>query len=50
LKEFLKDHLSSYKIPREYVLREMLPMTMLGKIEKKLLRQEVAAEAAASRE
>ncbi|HNX93024.1 MAG TPA: AMP-binding protein, partial [Syntrophomonas sp.] len=47
LKEFLKDQLSSYKIPRQYILRDMLPMTMLGKIEKKLLRQEVAAEAAA---
>jgi acyl-CoA synthetase (AMP-forming)/AMP-acid ligase II len=46
LKEFLKDQLSSYKIPRQYVQRDMLPMTMLGKIEKKLLRQEVAAEAA----
>lgn len=44
LKEFLKEYLSSYKIPREYVFREMLPMTLLGKIEKKLLRQEVEAE------
>lgn len=44
LQEFLKDHLSSYKIPREYVVREMLPMTALGKIEKKLLRQEVEKE------
>lgn len=44
LKEFLKEYLASYKIPREYIFREMLPMTMLGKIEKKLLRQEVEAE------
>lgn len=44
LKEFLKEYLASYKIPREYVFREMLPMTMLGKIEKKILRQEVEAE------
>jgi fatty-acyl-CoA synthase len=44
LKEFLKEYLASYKIPREYVFREMLPMTLLGKIEKKVLRQEVEAE------
>ncbi len=44
LKEFLKEYLASYKIPRQYVFREMLPMTALGKIEKKLLRQEVEAE------
>lgn len=50
LKEFLKEHLASYKIPREYVFREMLPMTMLGKIEKKLLRQEVEKELQASPE
>ena len=28
LKEFLKEYLASYKIPREYVFREMLPMTL----------------------
>ena len=50
LKDFLKEHLTNYKIPREYVLREMLPMTMLGKIEKKLLRQEVQAELDAQQE
>lgn len=44
LKEFLKEHLASYKIPREYVFRNMLLMTALGKIEKKLLRQEVEEE------
>jgi len=44
LKEFLKEYLATYKIPREYVFREMLPMTLLGKIEKKLLRQEIEEE------
>ncbi len=44
LKEFLKTYLSNYKVPREYVFREMLPMTLLGKIEKKVLRQEVEEE------
>lgn len=47
LKEFLQGYLSNFKIPREYVFRATLPMTMLGKIEKKLLRQEVEAEIAA---
>lgn len=46
LQVFLADYLTNYKIPRQYVLREMLPMTILGKIEKKLLRQEVEAELA----
>lgn len=44
LKSFLKEQLSNYKIPREYVFRDVLPMTMLGKIEKKILRQEVEEE------
>jgi fatty-acyl-CoA synthase len=44
LKEFLKEYLATYKIPREYVFRDMLPMTLLGKIEKKLLRQEIEEE------
>lgn len=50
LQEFLKEYLTNYKIPREFVLREMLPMTLLGKIEKKLLRQEVEAEQAAPKQ
>jgi len=44
LNNFLKQYLAGYKIPREYVFRDMLPMTLLGKIEKKLLRQEVETE------
>ncbi|MEA1960769.1 MAG: class I adenylate-forming enzyme family protein [Bacillota bacterium] len=50
MQEFLKDYLTNYKIPREYVLREMLPMTLLGKIEKKILRQEIEAELAAKKD
>jgi acyl-CoA synthetase (AMP-forming)/AMP-acid ligase II len=44
IQEYLKEYLADYKIPRQYVIREALPMTALGKIEKKLLRQEVEAE------
>jgi fatty-acyl-CoA synthase len=44
IQEYLKDYLADYKIPRQYVIREALPMTALGKIEKKILRQEVEKE------
>lgn len=44
IREYLKDHLADYKIPRNYVFREMLPMTNMGKIEKKYLRKEVEEE------
>ncbi len=44
IQEYLKEYLADYKIPRQYVFREMLPMTALGKIEKKTLRQEVEKE------
>jgi acyl-CoA synthetase (AMP-forming)/AMP-acid ligase II len=41
IQEYLKEYLADYKIPRQYVFRDALPMTTLGKIEKKILRQEV---------
>jgi fatty-acyl-CoA synthase len=44
IQEYLKEYLADYKIPRQYVIREALPMTALGKIEKKILRQEVEEE------
>jgi acyl-CoA synthetase (AMP-forming)/AMP-acid ligase II len=44
LQEYLKDYLADYKIPRQYIFRDTLPMTALGKIEKKILRQEVEKE------
>ncbi|SHG62607.1 fatty-acyl-CoA synthase [Thermosyntropha lipolytica DSM 11003] len=44
LKNYLSKHLAKYKIPREFVLRDYLPMTLLGKIDKKTLREEVAKE------
>ncbi|MGE5370646.1 MAG: class I adenylate-forming enzyme family protein [Solirubrobacterales bacterium] len=44
IQAFLEKHLADYKVPRQYVFREMLPMTLLGKIEKKLLRQEIEDE------
>ena len=44
IREYLKDYLADYKIPRQYIFRDNLPMTTLGKIEKKILRQKVEEE------
>ena len=44
IQEYLKEYLAPYKIPRQYVFRDSFPMTPLGKIEKKLLRQEIEKE------
>lgn len=42
--DFLSHYLADYKIPHDYVIRDTLPMTPLGKIEKQLLREESLAE------
>ncbi|HWQ76213.1 MAG TPA: class I adenylate-forming enzyme family protein [Syntrophomonas sp.] len=44
IEEYLKDYLAPYKIPRQYIFRDSLPMTALGKIEKKVIRQEIEKE------
>ncbi len=46
IQEYLKEYLADYKIPRQYVFRDSLPLTTLGKIEKKILRQELEKELA----
>lgn len=48
LKEFLKDHLSTIELPREYEFRDELPKTMVGKLSKKELVEEEAAKRDAS--
>jgi len=40
IKAFMKDKLSKYKIPREIFVRESLPVTPTGKIQKFILRDE----------
>lgn len=40
LKDLCARNLATYKVPRTYVIREDLPMTALGKIDKKKLRAE----------
>lgn len=44
LKAYLKKNVAKYKIPRQFVFRSELPLTSIGKIEKKKLNQEVAEE------
>ena len=44
IQEYLKEFLAPYKIPRQYVFKESLPMTTLGKIEKKVIRRELEKE------
>ncbi len=42
LRTFLKDHLPPYAIPHDYEFRAELPKTMVGKVDKKPLREENA--------
>lgn len=48
LKEFLKDKLSPYEMPRMLEFRDDLPKTMIGKPDKKALRAEEDAKATAN--
>ena len=40
IKEYLEKNLAKYMIPKEYVFRETLPKTMIGKVDYKQLEQE----------
>ena len=40
LKAYCKQHLADYKVPRQIVFRESLPLTPVGKIMKLRLREE----------
>lgn len=44
IKEFLKDKLAKYKIPEDYIFRDMLPLTLLGKVKKLDLYEEIKTE------
>jgi long-chain acyl-CoA synthetase len=39
IKNFLRDKLAAYKIPREFIQRDALPKSQAGKILKRLLRE-----------
>ena len=40
----MKDKLTKYKIPEDYVFREQLPLTLLGKVKKLDLYKEIEEE------
>ena len=40
LRVYCREHLADYKVPRQFVLRDSLPLTPAGKIHKAALRQE----------
>lgn len=44
INEHLKEYLADFKIPRQYTFRDSLPLTHTGKIEKRILKDEVANE------
>jgi fatty-acyl-CoA synthase len=44
VKSFLKDHLANFKIPEDVVFRDQLPLTLLGKVKKLDLYQEMEKE------
>jgi len=46
MKSFLKDHLSTIELPREFEFRDELPKTMVGKLSKKELVEEEARKRA----
>ena len=52
LTTFLKDHLSSYEVPKIVEFRDSLPLTMIAKPDKKALREEerLKEEAAAKKQ
>ncbi|MBN1375047.1 MAG: acyl--CoA ligase [Dehalococcoidia bacterium] len=44
MKAFLKDKLANYKIPEDYIFRDQLPLTLLGKVKKLDLYDEIKTE------
>ena len=44
VKSFLKDKLAKYKIPDDYIFRDQLPLTLLGKVKKLDLYKEIEEE------
>lgn len=42
LKELCEEHLATYEIPKSFIIRPSLPMTATGKVDKKVLKKEIA--------
>ncbi len=47
IKAFLSDHISKVEMPREFIFKDELPKTLIGKLSKKELREEYAEREAA---
>ncbi len=41
VKDFLKNHLSGFKIPKEYIVKDELPKSPTGKILKREIRKQL---------
>jgi long-chain acyl-CoA synthetase len=44
LKNYLKEHLANFKIPRQFHIVEELPMTATGKVLKRMLKENIASK------
>lgn len=42
LKALCEEHLATYEIPKNFIIRPALPMTATGKVDKKVLKKEIA--------
>jgi acyl-CoA synthetase (AMP-forming)/AMP-acid ligase II len=49
LRTFCKERLANFKVPKEVIIRDVLPVLPIGKVDKVALRKEVLAEADAHR-
>jgi acyl-CoA synthetase (AMP-forming)/AMP-acid ligase II len=49
LRASCKQRLANFKVPKAIIVRDMLPMLPIGKVDKVTLREEVLAEAEARR-
>jgi len=41
IKAWVAERLADYKVPEEVVIRDMLPLTPVGKVQKKILEEEI---------
>jgi long-chain acyl-CoA synthetase len=48
LTAFCKERLAPYKVPKQIVFRESLPMTLIGKVLRRALREEALREASSA--
>jgi len=44
VKDWVAANLADYKVPDEVIVRDMLPLTPVGKVQKKVLEEEIRRE------